>query len=204
MNEPATPAPAPSPKLRRTARDREIRRRRIFALKRRGWTNDEIGEAENLSSERIRQILKDSLDKQWVDPNDDHMRMQIARLDPPLRLAADKVDAGDLRGIDRLLRVMDRLDRYHHSGAASWRENDEAAQAFDAKLADLVARRKRSDAEAAEKAAALESPENSPLPGAAAPAWGSARRKTTFPNFFGAKSLIPHELAKDMFGKSLE
>ena len=188
MNEPATAIlpsdPSSSPKPRRTARDREIRRRRIFALKRRGWTNDEIAEAENLSSERIRQILQDSLDKRWVDPNDDHLRMQIARLDPSLRLAADKVDAGDLKGIDRLLRVMERLDRYHHSGAPTWRERDQMAEAFDAKLADLVMRRKRADAEAAEKAAALASPENAPLPGAAAPEWAMRGGEDAVSKFF--------------------
>ena len=38
--------------------------------------------------------------------------MQIARLEPALRLAADAVAEGDLSAIDRLLRVLDRLDRY--------------------------------------------------------------------------------------------
>ena len=38
--------------------------------------------------------------------------MQIARLEPALRLAARSVADGELSAIDRLLRVLDRLDRY--------------------------------------------------------------------------------------------
>src|SRR5208337_1122972 len=43
----------------------------------------------------------------------DHARVQLARLEPALRLAARGVADGDLRAIDRLLRVLDRLDRYN-------------------------------------------------------------------------------------------
>ena len=38
--------------------------------------------------------------------------MQLARLEPALQLAAGAVAEGDLAAIDRLLRVLDRLDRY--------------------------------------------------------------------------------------------
>ena len=44
--------------------------------------------------------------------------MQIARLEPALRLAAQGVADGDLAAIDRLLRVLDRLDRYSVIGGA--------------------------------------------------------------------------------------
>jgi hypothetical protein len=161
MTEPAAPPPAPKPC--RTARDRDIRRRRIFALKRMGWSNDEIGEAENLTGERIRQIVVENLDKRRFDPNEDHMRLQIAMLDAPLRVTAEQAAAGDLRAVDRLMRVMDRLDRYQRASAATGQGTDDSDLALDAKLADLVARRRRADAMAEEAAAALESGENPPV-----------------------------------------
>jgi HEAT repeat protein len=161
MTEPAAPPPAPKPC--RTARDRDIRRRRIFALKRMGRSNDEIGEAENLTGERIRQIVVENLDKRRFDPNEDHMRLQIARLDAPLRVTAEQAAAGDLRAVDRLMRVMDRLDRYQRASAATGQGTDDSDLALDAKLADLVARRRRADAMAEEAAAALESGENPPV-----------------------------------------
>jgi hypothetical protein len=42
----------------------------------------------------------------------DHKRMQIARLTPALRLAADGVAQGDAKSISLLLKIIDRLDRY--------------------------------------------------------------------------------------------
>jgi hypothetical protein len=38
--------------------------------------------------------------------------MQIARLTPALRLAADRVAQGDAKSIPLLLKIIDRLDRY--------------------------------------------------------------------------------------------
>lgn len=131
LHEPASPEAADPPasprKARRTARDREIRRRLIFARLQEGWTYDEIAETEGLTRERIRQIVVETLERRAVDPARDHTLLQIARLDAALRLAAEKVAAGELRAVDRLVRVLDRLDRYHAVVAVTARDEDEAA-----------------------------------------------------------------------------
>lgn len=101
------------PRPRVTAADRARRRLRIFARLQEGWSYEAIAQEENLSRERIRQIVKQTLDRREVDPDADFIRLQIARLDPALRLAAEKIAAGDLRAIDRLMRVLDRMDEYH-------------------------------------------------------------------------------------------
>ena len=44
--------------------------------------------------------------------------MQIARLEPALRLAARGVADGDLRAIDRLLKVLEILNKYSAVEAA--------------------------------------------------------------------------------------
>ncbi len=67
---------------------------------------------ENLSRERVRQIVAQSLEEPEGGTRLDHARVQIARLEPALRLAARGVADGELRAIDRLLRVLDRLDKY--------------------------------------------------------------------------------------------
>ena len=108
------PAPA---RLRVTAADRERRRLRILARLQEGWSYEALAEAEALSRERIRQIVKASLDRREVDPNADFIRLQMARLDPALRLASEKVAEGDLMAIDRLLRVLDRMDKYQSAAA---------------------------------------------------------------------------------------
>jgi hypothetical protein len=101
------PAPAPS---RAAARD--LRRLRILASLQAGLSYAAIGRAEGLSRERVRQIVVQALDQGQADSKVDHARLQIARLEPALRLAAGAVAEGDLAAIDRQLRVLDRLDRY--------------------------------------------------------------------------------------------
>ena len=101
------PAPAAS---RAAARD--LRRLRILASLQAGLSYAAIGRAEGLSRERVRQIVAKALDGEGAETKLDHARVQIARLEPALRLAAGAVAEGDLGAIDRLLRVLDRLDRY--------------------------------------------------------------------------------------------
>jgi hypothetical protein len=43
-----------------------------------------------------------------------HQRLQLARLDPALRLAAEQVSAGNISAIDRLIRVLSQIDKYQH------------------------------------------------------------------------------------------
>ena len=134
----------------RSAVDRELRRRRIFARVREGWSHDRIAEAEGLTRARIRQIVGETLDRRAGDPLVDHRRLQIARLDPALLLAAQKVAAGELRAVDRLIRVLDRLDKYQRAAAAIAREEEDCAAQFDAKLWEVARRYDEDKARAAD------------------------------------------------------
>jgi hypothetical protein len=110
----SAPDPLP-PRPRVSAADRERRRIRIFARMQEGWSYEAIGREEKVSRERVRQIVKETLDERKVDPSTDHTRLQLARLDPALKLVAEKVAAGDLRAVDKLLRILDRMDKYQSS-----------------------------------------------------------------------------------------
>jgi DNA-binding CsgD family transcriptional regulator len=114
MPEPLS-APA-SPKPRRTARDRLVRRQRIMERLREGRSYEEIAEAEGLSRERIRQIIVQALEQRTVEAQREHAQLQIMRLGPALRLAAKGIGEGDRRAIADLVRVLDRLDKYQSTG----------------------------------------------------------------------------------------
>jgi hypothetical protein len=133
----------PSRKIRLTAQDRADRRMRIFARLQEGWSYEAIAQAENLTRERIRQIVAETLNKRAIDPSRDHTRLQIARLDPALRLAAQQVAAGELRAVDRLIRVLDRLDKYQGAGAMAGdaRSDGDSYAKLMAKLGHLIERR---------------------------------------------------------------
>ena len=92
--------------------DREFRRIRILAMVQAGWSYAAIGREEGISRERVRQIVAQAFEAGESETKLVHARVQIARLEPALRLAARSVADGDLAAIDRLLRVLDRLDRY--------------------------------------------------------------------------------------------
>jgi hypothetical protein len=76
-----------------------------------GHSYEAIARQERLSRERIRQIVKKSLETEKGATLPDQNRVQMARLEPALRLAAIGVENGDLKAIPHLLRVLDRLDK---------------------------------------------------------------------------------------------
>jgi hypothetical protein len=98
--------------VRRTARQREERRIRIMGMVRLGFSYEAIARDECLSRERIRQIVAQSLDVEDGATRVDYVRLQMARLEPVLRLAARGVENGKLSAINALLRVLDKLDKY--------------------------------------------------------------------------------------------
>jgi len=98
--------------LRKTAHQREERRIRIMGQVRAGFSYEAIARDENLSRERIRQIVTQSLQTERGADRIDHNRLQIARLEPALRLAARGIESGKLPAIGHLLKVLERLDKY--------------------------------------------------------------------------------------------
>jgi hypothetical protein len=97
---------------RRTARELDIRRDRIFARLLEGQTYGQIAD-EAITTRRVRKIVQDALAKDCVDPKTDFVFVQIARLEGALRLVEQKMAEGKLNAVDRLVKVLERLDRYH-------------------------------------------------------------------------------------------
>ncbi len=58
-------------------------------------------------------MLRDELRRRWIAPAEDYARLQIARLEAMAARLASKAEKGELPAIDRVLKILDRLDRYH-------------------------------------------------------------------------------------------
>ncbi len=139
MTQASLPSPPPDAR-RRATREREFRRIRILAMVQAGWSYAAIGREEAISRERVRQIVAQAFEAGESETKLVHARVQIARLEPALRLAAGAVAEGDLAAIDRLLRVLDRLDRYCAVEGAAASEDSGGRERLLAKLNAMAER----------------------------------------------------------------
>jgi len=128
--------------VRRTAHEREERRIRIMVMMRSGFSYEAIAREHTLTRERIRQIVIASLQMEKGVERIDQMRVQMARLEPALRLAARAVENGKLSAIGPLLKVLDRLDKYGAVAEAPPPYREDARERLLAKLDRVAARLK--------------------------------------------------------------
>ena len=121
----AAPGPSPSAKPRVTARQRAMRDERIVLRMQEGWTYEANAAAERLSVGHVRDIVMRAMRGREPDGPNEHTRLQKLRLAPSMRVAAEAVAAGDLRAIDRMLRLLDRLDRYNSADRVTEESKEE-------------------------------------------------------------------------------
>jgi hypothetical protein len=130
----------PAAKRRLNAHFRELRRVRIFMRLRDGRPYTEIAREEGLTDVRIRQIVSETLKKRVIDPPTDHAILQLMRLEPALRLAAEAVVSGDIKAVRYYLKLLDQLDRCQPAAAAPQAYDDAARERLHAKLGRTAAR----------------------------------------------------------------
>ena len=97
----------------RSKRSGSTRAQRVLASLIAGAGVDEISAAEQLTRKRTESILRQELRNRWVAPAEEFARLQIARLEQMILKLLDRLQNGDLKAIDRALKIVDRLDRYH-------------------------------------------------------------------------------------------
>src|ERR1700727_640841 len=97
----------------RSKRSSATRAQRILASLIAGAGVDDIGAAERLTRKRTESILRQELRNRWVAPAEDFARLQIARLEQMILKLLERLQNGDLKAIDRALKIADRLDLYH-------------------------------------------------------------------------------------------
>ena len=105
-------APTRPAKPRRTAHERALRGKRIFARLLEGRAYAEIAAAEGITVRRVRMIVREALDRRDIGPREEYARVQVARLDSALRLVERKIADGKLSAVSPLIRLVDQLDRY--------------------------------------------------------------------------------------------
>ena len=105
-----TPAPAQA-RARKAAPAR--RGPKILAALVAGASVDDIAESGGLTRKRVESCCATNCRRRWVAPAQDYARAadRAARSDGGE--AEAKAEDGDLPAIDRLLKILDRLDRYH-------------------------------------------------------------------------------------------
>ena len=117
-----------------------LRRERIFSRLRLGWPYAEIAREERVSERRVRKIVGDALQRRTVDTASDHALLQLVRLEGAQALAAEAIDAGDLKAIASYLKVLDGLDRYQKAGAAKHVYDAAARERLFAKMSRIAGR----------------------------------------------------------------
>ena len=70
----------------------------------------------------------------------DHALLQLVRLEGAQALAAEAIDAGDLKAIAPYLKVLERLDRYHKAGATKPVYDAAARERLFAKMSRIADR----------------------------------------------------------------
>jgi hypothetical protein len=124
--------------------------RRMLAALIGGVDLDIIGEQERLPAARVQTILRDELGRRWVPPVADFAKIQIARLDGLTLQVLDRAESGELKAVDRALKIFDRLDRYHgfnRANPAPEPYGDEQRQRLLAKLNAIAERLGRDNSE---------------------------------------------------------
>jgi hypothetical protein len=101
------------------APERAPRAKRILTALIGGEGLEAIVAREKLAAKRIVAIVREELGRRWVPPSADFAKLQIARLQELGRQLVGRVNDGELEALDRALKILDRLDRYHGFSRAS-------------------------------------------------------------------------------------
>jgi len=99
--------PADAPVCARTAAPAR-RGAKIVAARIAGQSVEAIADSAGLTRKRVETLLRDELRGRWVAPAADY-----ARLEAMAATLAPAAVAGEPPAIDRALKILDRLDRYH-------------------------------------------------------------------------------------------
>ncbi len=150
---------------------KEGRERRIVGLLNGGVSVAEIAAREDVTQKRMRALISEILARRMPEPSAEFLALQVSRLNEALLVAYSAMSGGNLQAVDRVVKIVRELDRYHGFIAADRRSrNDEAKEGALA----LAAHRPEMAPQRPEK---MESaPGNAAVPGASNPKDAALRR----------------------------
>ncbi len=118
------PRPQPPRSPRRASAERKLR---ILERLTAGISVAHIAQTEKLTIRRVRQIIGEMLARREVDPPAGFVQLQIARLSDAMTVAHTMMMEGDLKAMDRVIKLAGELDRYHGFGRAEIASAPQAA-----------------------------------------------------------------------------
>ncbi len=86
-----------------------------------------------------------ALDQRRLDGVDRHLRLQIERLNKALRAIDCALEFGDAGAVGPLLKVIEKLDRYHGLGAARRAGAEPSPKRLDAQASPLALTHERTE-----------------------------------------------------------
>ncbi|HME85298.1 MAG TPA: hypothetical protein VKG91_12320, partial [Roseiarcus sp.] len=99
---------------RRAARLRKARRERgIVDLLNRGVAVAEIAAREGVTEKRMRAVVRDLLARRMPEPPEQFLALQKSRLNEALLVAFGAMSGSNLKAVDRVVKIVRELDRYH-------------------------------------------------------------------------------------------
>jgi hypothetical protein len=91
---------------------------RLFVLLKSGVPIAEIALQERLSLRRAREVVQAMLERREIDPPAGFAQLQVGRLSDAMMVAYAAMMEGDMHALDRVLRIVGRLERYHSLAVA--------------------------------------------------------------------------------------
>jgi hypothetical protein len=111
--EPKRPDPGSRVGRLEARRVKAERNLRLFNLLKAGVPVAHIALQEGLSPRRTRELIQETLDRREIDPPAGFVQLQIGRLSDAMMVAHSAMMEGNLQALDRVVRVVGELDRYH-------------------------------------------------------------------------------------------
>ena len=110
--------------IRRATRlEKAERERRVVSLLNRGVSIPEIAAQQGLSLKRMRKVVREILAERMPQPPAEFLALQVSRLNEALLISysAMHTTAGgtNFEAVDRVVRIVRELDRYHGFGAVA-------------------------------------------------------------------------------------
>jgi hypothetical protein len=112
----------PSGIRRATPREKVRREERIVGLLNRGASVPEIAASEGLTLKRMRNVVREILSERMPQPPAEFLALEVSRLNEALLVSFtamhDPVAGTNFEAVDRIVRIVRELDRYHGFAAA--------------------------------------------------------------------------------------
>jgi DNA-binding CsgD family transcriptional regulator len=120
MTDPASDFPPSLPRrdrslaARRKARaEKAARERRIVNFLNVGVSIAEIAHSEGVTERNMRAAVRDILARRAPQPPAEFLAVQVSRLNEALLVSYSAMGGGNLEAVDRVVKIVRELDRYH-------------------------------------------------------------------------------------------